>query len=65
MFSLTAPFADSFTDWVVSEVLLSIRKTASHMTREAAIEKWGLIDNNESKAKLIVNNPTGERGLIY
>ena len=29
------------------------------------IEKWGLIDNDESKAKLIVNNPTRERALHY
>ena len=40
-------------------------KIGSHMTKEAAIEKWGLIDNDESKANLIVNNPTGERALHY
>ena len=65
IFSSKAPLADSFTDWVVSEVLPSIRQTGSYMTKDAAIEKWGLIDNDESKAKLIVNNPTGERALHY
>ena len=65
IFSSKAPLADSFTDWVVSEVLPSIRQTGYYMTKEAAIEKWGLIDNDESKAKLIVNNPTGERALHY
>ena len=65
IFSSKAPLADSFTDWVVSELLPLIRKTVSFMTIEAAIEEWGLIDNDESKAKLIVNNPTGERALHY
>jgi hypothetical protein len=41
IFSSKAPLADSFTDWVVSEVLPSIRQTGSYMTKEAAIEKWG------------------------
>ena len=27
--------------------------------------QMGLIDNDESKAKLTVNNPTGERALHY
>ena len=35
------------------------------MAKEAALEKWGLIDKDESKAKLIVNNPIGERALHY
>ena len=35
------------------------------MTKEAAIEKCGLIDHDESKAKLVVNSPTGERALHY
>ena len=65
IFSSKAPLADSFTDWVVSEVLPSIRQTGSYMTKDAAIEKWALIDNDESKAKLIVNNPTGESALHY
>jgi prophage antirepressor-like protein len=57
--------AKLFKKWVCSEVLPSIRQTGSYMTKEAAIEKWGLIDNDESKAKLIVNSPTGERALHY
>ena len=35
------------------------------MTEEAAIEQWWLIDNDESKAKLIVKDPTGESALHY
>ena len=38
IFSSKAPLADSFTDWVVSEVLPLIRRHCSYMAKEAAIE---------------------------
>ena len=53
------------TDYVVSEILPSIRKSGVYITKQAAIDEWGSIDNDEYKAKLIVDNPRGERALHY
>ncbi|MFM7981918.1 MAG: Bro-N domain-containing protein, partial [Candidatus Fonsibacter sp.] len=52
--------AEELTDWVCSEVLPSIRKTGSYMTKEQAIKKWKLIDDDKQEAQIKANNPTGE-----
>ncbi|MFM7980668.1 MAG: hypothetical protein ACKPKO_15250, partial [Candidatus Fonsibacter sp.] len=57
--------AETFTDWVCSEVLPSIRKTGSYMTKEQAIKRWKLIDDDNEEAKYKVNNPKGENALHY
>ena len=40
-----------------SEVLPFIRKHGAHITKEKAIELFGLIDNDEADALRKVNNP--------
>ena len=35
------------------------------MTKEQAIKKWKLIDDDNEEAKYKVNNPTGENVLHY
>ncbi|MFM7978275.1 MAG: Bro-N domain-containing protein, partial [Candidatus Fonsibacter sp.] len=42
IFSSKMKEAKAFTKWVCSEVLPSIRKTGSYMTKEQAIKKWKL-----------------------
>ena len=54
-----------FTDWVCSEVLPSIRTHGAYITKEKAIELFGLIDNDEAEALRKINNPRGETKLHY
>ena len=48
----TATHVDAFTYGVCSEVLPSIRKTGSYMTKEKAIKQLGLI----AEIRMISNN---------
>jgi prophage antirepressor-like protein len=42
---------EAFTDWVCSEVLLSIKKHGAYITKIKAIALFGLIDNDEAERK--------------
>ncbi|MFM7980487.1 MAG: Bro-N domain-containing protein, partial [Candidatus Fonsibacter sp.] len=65
IFQSKAANAEAFTDWECSEVLPAIRKTGSYMTKEQAIKKWKLIDDDKQEAQIKANNPTGENVLHY
>ena len=51
--------------WVGSEVLPFIKKNGAYITKEKAIELFGLIDKDEAEALRKVNNPRGETKLHY
>ena len=53
IFSSKMKEAKTFTDWVCSEVLPSIRQTGSFMTKEQAIKRWKLIDDDMYEAQYL------------
>ena len=57
--------AEAFTDSVCSKVLSSIRKHGECITREKAIELFGLIVNDDAEALRRLHNPRGETKLHY
>ncbi|MFM7985774.1 MAG: Bro-N domain-containing protein, partial [Candidatus Fonsibacter sp.] len=57
--------AEAFTDWVCSEVLPSIRKNGSYITKELAMQKWNLYEYDQEDAIRRINNPVGETALHY
>ena len=57
--------ANLFKTWVCSEILPSIKKHGAYITKEKAIELFGLIDNDEAEALRKINNPRGETKLHY
>ena len=57
--------AEAFSDWVCSEVLPSIRKHGAYITKEKAIELYGLIDDDQEEALRRIRNPRGETRLHY
>ncbi|MFM7979545.1 MAG: Bro-N domain-containing protein, partial [Candidatus Fonsibacter sp.] len=61
IFSSNMKAAKAFTDWVCSEVLPSIRQTGSFMTKEQAIKRWKLIDDDMYEAQYLTKNPKGEK----
>ena len=57
--------AEAFSDWVCCEVLSSIRKHCAYITKEKAIELYGLIDDDQAEALQRIRNPRGETKLHY
>lgn len=57
--------AKMFKKWVCSEILPSIRKYGSYMTKELAIKQWNLYEDNQEEALRQIRNPTGENALHY
>ena len=57
--------AEAFSDWVCCEVLPSIRKHGAYITKEKAIELYGLIDDDQEEALRRIRNPRGETKLHY
>ena len=57
--------AKVFKQWVCSEVLPSIRKHGAYITKEKAIELYGLIDDDQTEALRRIRDARGETKLHY
>ena len=65
IFRLKNKQAEAFSDWVCSEVLPSIRKHGAYITKEKAIELYGMSDDDQTEALRRIRNARGETKLHY